>query len=744
VTTIARNPDRLYELLPVLYRIADTQHDGQLRALLQRITAQADALHDNTQQLWDDFFIETCQRWVVPYIGELVGNIPLHDLDSATAAATAQSLFTDLAGPDLKAPGAIPIRADVAKTIYYRRRKGTPPMLEELGRDVTGWDAHVVEFFTLLDWNQHLEHLRMECHGCPDLRRVDLGDRVGGPWDTTTKTVDVRRISEWDGWYNIQNIGFFLWRLAAYLLTRITPRAIGGTTWRLTFSPLGQNIPLWLGRKREPGDWHMATELTVQAPIRAAAFFEDLRAVPPSPPLTVSTGYYGDPHTTNGSVVVFSGPLPLPANEVECTNLDNWTAFAQPAGTKILLDVTRGRIAVPLGRAGERITVSYFYGFSADMGGGEYDRSKWLVPAAGPTLVAGGAAFLNAAIAARLFLPPGAPRTVIQITDSATYDITTNITLAANESLTIQAANGSRPHLRMLAGSIDILTAGTGASLTLGGLLIEGALRIGGDLDTLRILHCTLVPGRCVEQEKLGPPTGPSIVVTPAAGGNDINTRLEVEIAFSIVGALRMPSHMTKLWLLDSIVDGILQDGGAIGSAVSDAALVSGPPAHIERSTLFGTSQFLKLEMASESIFTDTVTVDQRQQGCVRFSFVPRGSATPQQYRCQPALEAELEKEKATADSIKSGIPLPLGWDTAIENEVALWVLPAFQTDRYGRPDFAQLRLSTPTQIRTGAEDGSEMGAFCVLKQAQRETNLRIRLDEYLPVGLEAGLIYVT
>jgi hypothetical protein len=338
------------------------------------------------------------------------------------------------------------------------------------------------------------------------------------------------------------------------------------------------------------------------------------------------------------------------------------------------------------------------------------------------------------------------PRTVIQITDSVTYDITTNITLAANESLIIQAANEVRPHLRMPNGSIAILTAGAGAtaSLTLGGLLIEGALRIEGDLDTLRVLHCTFVPGRSVEQEKLAPPTGPSIVVTPAAAGKDINTRLEVQIAFSIVGALRMPSHITKLWLLDSIVDGILQNGGPIGSAVSDAPLTSGPPAHIERSTLFGTSRFLKLEMASESIFTGQVTADERQQGCARFSSIPRGSATPQQYRCQPALETQLEKEKKKADSLKSGIPLPAGWETVIENEVAMWLVPTFQADHYGRPDFAQLRLSCPVQIRTGAEDGSEIGAFCVLKQPQRESNLRLRLDEYLPVGLEAGLIYVS
>ena len=68
----------------------------------------------------------------------------------------------------------------------------------------------MVELFQRLDWSQHLEHLRLDCEGCPDIRHVDVGDRVGGAWDTTTHTVDVRRINWWDGWYNIPNIGFFL------------------------------------------------------------------------------------------------------------------------------------------------------------------------------------------------------------------------------------------------------------------------------------------------------------------------------------------------------------------------------------------------------------------------------------------------------------------------------------------------------------------------------------------------------
>ena len=71
-------------------------------------------------------------------------------------------------------------------------------------------------------------------------------------------------------------------------------------------------------------------------------------------------------------------------------------------------------------------------------------------------------------------------------------------------------------------------------------------------------------------------------------------------------------------------------------------------------------------------------------------------------------------------------------------------VIPVFTSIHYGDPGYAQLHLRCPVEIRTGAEDGSEMGVFCHLKQPQRETNLRIRLEEYLPFGLDAGVIYVT
>jgi hypothetical protein len=70
-------------------------------------------------------------------------------------------------------------------------------------------------------------------------------------------------------------------------------------------------------------------------------------------------------------------------------------------------------------------------------------------------------------------------------------------------------------------------------------------------------------------------------------------------------------------------------------------------------------------------------------------------------------------------------------------------VAPEFESRRYGDPELAQLTRRTAEEIRRGADDGSEMGAFSFLQQPQREANLRSVLDEYLRFGLEAGLFFV-
>jgi hypothetical protein len=280
MTEKASQADRLYELLPTVYRERDADRGYPLRALLRIIGAQADLVERDIGQFWDDLFIETCRPWVIPYIGDLVSNRLLFDSSRLPTKGTAEQIFTDLAGSNLRPPIAVRTRADVAKTIYYRRRKSTLPMLEELARDVTGWPVHAVEFFELLGWTQHLAHLRFQSQWA-DVRSVDRMNRVDGPFDELSHTVDVRRIAQEEGWHNIPNIGFFLFRLGSYELKRV-PARVASEDWRYHFSPLGNQAPLFSRWRREGDEAGLATELHVPAPIRKAFFYED----PTSPTFT--------------------------------------------------------------------------------------------------------------------------------------------------------------------------------------------------------------------------------------------------------------------------------------------------------------------------------------------------------------------------------------------------------------------------------------------------------------------------
>ncbi len=425
--------DRLYNLLPALYRERDALEGEPLRALLAIVEKQADILDADVRRLRDNFFVELCDPWVIPYIGDLVGTTPLFDESRVEQPDTARALFDDLLGPRLLPDIAIRGRADVAKTIYYRRRKGTLPMLEELARDVTGWGAHAVEFFERLGWTQCVRnHLRMHSTHCAELRPVERIDRVNGPFDAVSHTADVRPIAPLEGWYNIRNIGFFLWRLTSYEAEAIDARRLGAAgDFRYHFSPLGNDAPLFTRWKREGDEAGLATELHVPGPIRPAAFFDDLREFQSSVSPPGFTRYYGLFDVLAGSglpqapgaslmVIVRSGGVrtAVPPMRVRCMNLATWQ---QPTGDLVGIDVSRGRIALGPLVSADGLEVYFHYGFPADLGGGPYRRRAWLVQ---PTLAdlvlrvdKSGAAGTFATIADALteWANQGKPDTVISI-----------------------------------------------------------------------------------------------------------------------------------------------------------------------------------------------------------------------------------------------------------------------------------------------------------------------------------------
>lgn len=719
------NHDHLYNLLPAVYRLRDYDQGEPLRALLAVIEAEWQAIQSDIGGLYEDWFIETCADWVIPYIGDLVGNKPLYEINQLR-------------------------RTDVAKTIYYRRRKGTLEMLTELAHDVTGWGAHAVEFFQLLGWTQNLNHQRFTMSpnpqnidsnavdrvGTVNLRSGDALDRLDRAFDVISHSVDVRTISRTQGWYNLRKIGFFLWRLQPYLMEAVTPRRSAVAKYGYYFSPLGNPEPLFNEPQSEMGGAGLGDETNIPGPIRPRAFYEDLKlyqetygAFQPSqqPP---NSAYYGPDRGLN---IIKDGNAVSPVALI-CKDLSNWD---RPPAGKVAVDVNLGRFTFAAGEEPKKLTstfATYTYGFSADIGGGPYERRQSLADPSRAELqlvVSKTGPIKTIQKALQEWKNQGQPPGIIQIVDNGVYGGNVDVDLPAGGWLVIEAANGKRPDVRMVGLSTLSALAGD-ATLIINGLLIEGSVQLKGSLN-LTLQHCTLVPGlRLKEDGTAANPDRDSLVTTVPADD------LSVTITQCILGPIRMPATSQQLTIRDSIVQS-LPVKGVVQPAIAadDKGKQPGPPATLERVTVWGSVYLKELDLASEVIFNDTLTVQRQQEGCVRFSYVPSGSVTPRRYRCQPDLALLKEAQELGLTSVED-------LTQAQKDLVQARIRPAFTSERYGDPGYAQLGLNCAGEIRTGAEDGSEMGAFSLLKQPQREANLRLRLEEYLPFGLEAGFIFVT
>ena len=226
------NERSLFDLLPAVYRVRDRAQGDPLRALLAVVDREVRRIEDDIAGLYDDWFIETCHEWVVPYIGDLLGVRRLLPLDDPS--------FTQ--------------RGYVANTLGYRRRKGTVAVLEQLARDLTGWPARAVEFFEHLVTTQHVNHVRPQAIATADLRSAYSLQYASTPFETLTHTAEVRHIDSGRGRYGIPNIGLFLWRLQSYPLTGVTARQVDAK--RFTIDPLGADATLFGVPNAEAGPHH--------------------------------------------------------------------------------------------------------------------------------------------------------------------------------------------------------------------------------------------------------------------------------------------------------------------------------------------------------------------------------------------------------------------------------------------------------------------------------------------------------
>ena len=752
----------LFERLPAIYRTrdADLSRQGQFEAYIGLMDELFAAIGDHIEAFYHDHFVETCDDWMVPYIGDLLG-------------------VTHLKGDPWT------IRADTARTVALRRRRGTLGAMESLAFNLTGWAAHAVEMRERMIWNQHLNHQRPDAggvppqslprhiaapvkHGTVTLRDPGVLSFLGGAFDGFARTADLKPTGGIHPRPNLPNLAIFLWRLRDFLVpvarpVHVATNPLGGAPGQASFAaryaihPLGRPVRLFNTFRYDPG----AEPPEFSVPDRTPG---------PMPAARLQDG----PPTGNAAeyvaIDIYDGSRPddpgdgavgltlhLPAAAFAGTawttrgaNLCAWEdGLATPlAEREIVIDPVRGRLL--LGIADDategaalrnRLRVSHAYAAPGPTGAHPVARSFagtiWPGLAAPEIRIVTahpGGAGLRAALSD--LAAEGPPR-IIEIADSMTHrlDLAAVDDIAEEDGPTltlarpfwIRARTGQRPvielrqPLRMRATdptdsalnrALDIRIEGV--MLTLRDAPAADAIVTRAAVNRLHFEGVTLDPGGHLILD--GSADGglaaaqPALNLAPDLGFADAATLEafeelpEVTLHRCICGPIAMGPRY-KLILTDSVIDGA--GGPAIAATDPDPAY--GPITEISGVTVFGAVR-IRAATGQGGLFRDPVQVRDHQTGCLSYCrFTANGNRLPPHFACV----------------FGAGI--------------------AFTSTVHGSPGYAQLnRVRTAREVLEDGPDADEMGAFGTLNNTHKWKNLGIRLLEFTPVGVRTILTSIT
>jgi hypothetical protein len=732
---------RLYDLLPAYVRFRDAYQGEPLRAVMEALELPFEALAEDLRALYDGWFIETCDLWRVPYVGDLLG---VRGLDTESQLLPTQ-------------------RNRVANALAYRRAKGTAAALERVARDATGWECHLVEFPRTTAAAASLRTASAagagRSGGTVDLRRTEELESLDGPFNVVAHTADLLPpppgpppLGDRRGFHPRQ-LGLVFYRLGAAPVQAGRPFRVGGADggWRrYTFHPMGLEQPLFNPPRSDSRPVHRSRRDSLPAPLRRSDLAREVAVRRRGGhPLT----RYLDRDEPALRIVVrerdASASELLAAHELGVCDLGEWRAPGEDeepgaAAVRAWVDPERGRLLRPpppkVEPASEDaegwVWVDYYYGAGLDVGGGAFPRRLEPPPGGADrwtAVVAKGEEprydaerrihYFNSLTRALEAwnhhrvppIPPPRPLPttprdgVIHLTDSATYGVRAPVLLLGRRLL-IQAAEGCTPTLRgtlRLVGperreaavwAVDSPRPSLENRLTLDGLWVEGGVEIAGSA-SLDAVQCTLDPPRP------GRPGTSGIRVAGAAAAagygepEDGGPKMfNVRLRRSVCGALRFGSRKAAVELEDCIVDGEVE--------LPDGQLQA------VRSTLLGPVRAGRLPLAVDTLFAGRVEVELASRGRLLTSAVPEGSRTPPRERCVLLAEGTLE-----------GL---------------------FNATAWGSPAYVQLAAAAPPALHQGASNGNEIGVYNGLRQGDRLANLRAALDEYLPWGMTARVGFAT
>ncbi len=689
----------LYSLLPEIYRERDVAAGFALYDLMDAIADQVGVVENDIEQLLDNWFVETCEPWVLPYLGALVGYEPVHQFGEPYTRPTAEG--------ERLARVLVP-RREVADAIGLRQRKGTARGLEEVVTAATGWLARCVETFELVT---STPTATSPGRGTT----LDVRDRAAlarlsrtrlAPFDRVGHTVGPHRAS---GGFDLTDIVLFVWRLEVYELAGSPAHSVGSDGTEFSFDVLGADTQLFNRPQPRDDSSSHAAEHELPIPLERALIRDRMHE------------YYG----SGRAFELFEGDTwesasPIAADRIRCTDLSSAGAALPPRSAPVAglgvacVDPERGRIRFA-DAPERRVWVRYHYSFSADIGGGSYARSR---PTVAPVALRAGELASELATVAS--------HQSVEIVDSDRCAARLDITLSANQLHELRAADGERPVIGEPApGAPGLRIDGNGArEFVLDGLLVIGGIELVGKITRFVIRDCTLRP----------------------RAGDDGST-----------AALRIIGDVRKVEIERSIVQGIEADQRAFlveGEETVEEVLferdAAGHQVLVDIDEQSVELELVELERRGPGmvIEADTSIIDGSKLAPARALDAEDSAVSVSLRRCTILGDVWGVDRVEALDSIIDGELETRANDAGVEPQSTYTREsglpdPVFVSRRLGDPGYCRLADDCPEEVATGAGDRSEMGVFHDLFTPQRKHLLERRREESTPLAMRSSIVYV-
>jgi hypothetical protein len=782
--------EKVWEWIPAVYKDEDglPPSPDVLRSIVIILARQSAIARRSIDRLWDDQFIELCDDWAIPYIGDLVGTRLVHELNRRGR------------------------RVDVARTIFYRRRKGMPHVLEILVRDITGWEGVVVESFRRLARTRHgFDPEPAELEGfvtqtppggwarLTSTRGAELVDR---PFDEMAHTPDFRQLRGKLGRYNIPKLNFHLFRLLPFEVNFATAFDFGDG--RFAFDPSGRDVPLFAPAQRSDPlqcgtarEWELPAPLpcrllgaanytitaeviakliagglssaaanqlssyigilfrgesrlrrTIESLSQSAAILAVIdallaNAITEDSPKAhlIPTKIQPDLNAVAVETGTQIGGPTIEHQHIAAGNLEDWGASLGmlPSGKIVVIDPERGRYWFPTPPATNVWVPVYHYGFSGNIGAGTYDRRSDIATRNVNLIPNGGD---NEPGPVPLIIPAAPVSGVFQFGDNQFRDNKTYLPdddVIGIRDLTYQAANFERPYVNRVvpAGTEWIFEADAKAivppgqpepATNLRNLTLEG-LWIGIELEGSgpSSAPCSPAPVSLVLQGVFDRVVMRHCTLDPGGEKAQIDPGQCEPIPYV---QLVVRGDVEELIIESSIVGPVIEDktAGNTGTVQNlvfrDSIVHSIDP---DNAPAIATELGL-VEMQRVTVFGD-VKVNRLVASEALIQGVVK--VTDNQHGCFRFSATNDNPEKRLPPQFESHLFKP-----AVPNHF-------FVSRRFGDPGYAQLS-ETAEQIVRGAENRSEIGAFSGLLNPIKLDDLRAKVNEFMPFGLIAQFINET